>query len=138
MSCKSNRLFFTLSNKKLRRARRLYVYLCIPAMEEYGNEVVQYMAIKMMANGLYADHDKSGRSTRQGIGNTYFRLTKHRYDRVSFHWNAWHEWCAITNWCPYSGNYINDRPLNKKEKYSIPAVISDICFASPVYEEIWQ
>ena len=138
MNCKSYRTFFDLSNRRLRRARRLYVRLCIPEMEKNGNAILDHMAQRMMEGGLYSSWDKSGRGVRQGIGGHYFQITKHLYPAVRGHFHPWYKWCEIVNWLPYDGHFSYDRPFNIKPKISIKAVISEICTPSTPYQEIWE
>jgi hypothetical protein len=52
---KHHRKMFTTSGRRLRRARRLYVYLCRTAiLEATTNEVIHRIYRRMLDSGLYA------------------------------------------------------------------------------------
>lgn len=115
MRIEEERKKFNLSQKKLRRARKLYVHICLKDIEKYGNPIIDKMAENAQKSGLYS-HKTDIKSIRQSIFTYYFKLTKERESirRDAF---AWHQWCRKMDVSALSGYF------NHKKKIVIPAVI---------------
>ena len=116
---KRYRSFFFLSNKKLMRARRLYVFLNRNMLKKYRNGVIDAMAIRMQDRGLYS-HRTHIRNVRQSINIHYCRVCNpHMPARGGM---TWHNWLRIVGINPYTGYFINS-PQYPKSRFRVKAVL---------------
>jgi len=87
----NSRLFFDLNNKKLRRARRLYSFICAPTIKDKGDYAI-VCAYRAKESGLYA--------VSTGLGDVTFAMERACFKRfgdksVDRRWNYdWSNWCA--------------------------------------------
>ena len=115
MKTEESRNRFNVSNKYLRRARRLYVAVCLEQIEKYGNIAIDCMAIRAQKSGLYSEKTNI-RAIRQSINSHHFQLTKIREGCTGSAFD-WHNWCKKMDISARSGYF------NHKKKIVIPAVI---------------
>lgn len=85
---KQHRDRFTYSARRLRRARRLYIFLCRKAWQKNPNRTMKIMSQKMRDNGLYAwTPIMNYREYRYRICRYMFRLLCK--DTDIFAWSRW-------------------------------------------------
>lgn len=89
-----NRSIFELSNKKLRRARRLYIFLCRNSVKTTID--LHRVAKAMAKTGLYADN-RSDRDVKFAILRYLWKFDG-GHDRPWPNPMCWHEWCNRTGW----------------------------------------
>lgn len=94
------RLQFRTANQKLRRARRLYVYLCRDSINNDGNVVLDFMEKHAHKRGLYADATNE-RSVRQSIIIHLFRIEI----KGGTYARDWHKWLMMKGISPYHGYF---------------------------------
>lgn len=102
------RAFFRSSNGRLRRARRLYVAICLRDLERYGNPVIDLMAQRAQERGLYSDKTNL-RSIRQSINGHHYRLTMER-EKCGGPF-GWHNWCKALDINPWKGYYDHKKRI---------------------------
>ena len=107
MNIQNNRIFYKLSNSKLRRARRLYVAICLRDIEKYGNPVINMMAERAQERGLYSDKTLI-RDVRHSINGHHFQLTKYR---VPYSFMQWHNWCRLMDIDALSGYFKHKKKI---------------------------
>ena len=108
MNINNNRKFYKLSNKNLRRARRLYVAICLKDIEKFGNPVINKMAERSQERGLYSEKTDI-RSIRQSINGHHFQLTKHRLKYRGY--MDWHNWCDLMDIDAWSGYFSHKKKI---------------------------
>ena len=93
----------TLTSKQLRRARRLYVFLCREYLDFYRDPAFDYVAKRMRESGMYSANVPE-RNTRQGIQSYLYRIdnAKRKYGELCGGF-GWHEWCFQKGYDPFTG-----------------------------------
>ena len=107
MKIERQRSFFNASNKRLRRARRLYVALCLKSIEKFGNPIIDLMAKRAQEHGLYSDKTNI-MGIRHSINGHHFQLTK---DRTPPSFMRWHNWCRLMDIDPYNGHFNHKKRI---------------------------
>lgn len=90
---------FRTANQRIRRARRLYVFLNRFQLNHLRDPYMDYMVGRMRERGLYSDRVPE-RNTRQGIQSTLYRIERKEDRRGGF---GWHEWCFEKGWNAWTG-----------------------------------
>jgi hypothetical protein len=99
------RRLFDYSNAKLRRARRLYGFICSSAIN-LNQDIVYVLANRAQEKGLYSEKTE--------IRSVIFSLCRHAYNN-SIHYDGiggfgWYRWCDEF------GEPWNSKPRKKKGK----------------------
>lgn len=102
------RTFFRSSNRRLRRARRLYVAICLRDLERYGNPVIDLMAKRAQERGLYSEKTDI-RSVRHSINGHHYHLTSKR--EACSGTFGWHNWCNKMDISPWKGYYNHKKRI---------------------------
>lgn len=94
MKIKDERRKYSSANSKLRRARRLYVYINRNLINSKRNKVLDKMTERAKERGLYA-MGTDDRSVRQSIITYLYRIE--RGAGKSLH-PGWYEWLMAKGW----------------------------------------
>lgn len=87
MRIKKERSLNTSSTRKLRRARRLYVRICLPSIFQYGNDAIDIMVKNAQERGLWSQGTHP-RCVRQSIQSHMFRI-----ECPGETYQTWHQYC---------------------------------------------
>jgi len=93
---------FTRSNNRLKRARRLYVRLCMNAvLESTDDSVLDHMGKRMAACGLYAAASiQNKHDMRYRIVRIIFNLQRGSFGATQL--GEWSFWCIRNGFSPTS------------------------------------